>query len=87
MGTGLGTDGGEHQSFIVRLTWNEAGVLFKELRADHDSITRFDTAWIPTRSTMRNLLQESWSRLVVTKLIPNPTLPSSIFSVRGLERR
>ena len=27
MGTGLGTDGGEHQSFIVRLTWNEAGVL------------------------------------------------------------
>jgi hypothetical protein len=71
---------------VVRY-WNEAGVFFKELRADYDSITRFDTAWIPTRSTMRNLLQESWSRLLVVQLIPNPDLPRSTFSVRGLERR
>jgi len=67
--------------------WNGAGVLFKELHADYDSIERFDTAWIPMRSTMRNLLHESWSRLSVLKLIPNPKLPRSTFSVRALERR
>ena len=67
--------------------WNDAGVFFKELHADYDSIERFETAWIPMRSTMRNLLHESWSRLSILKLIPNPTLPRSIFSVRALERR
>ena len=67
--------------------WNEAGVRFKELRADHDSIQLFDTAWLPTRSTMRNLLQESWSKLWVVKLIPNPPLTQALFSVRRLERR
>jgi len=71
---------------IIRY-WNEAGVFFKELHADYDSIERFDTAWIPMRSTMRNLLAQSWSRLVVVKLVPNPDFPNSIFSLRGLERR
>jgi len=67
--------------------WNEAGVQFKRLQADYDSIERFDTAWIPMRSTMSNLLQESWSKLVVRKLIPNPPLTRALFSVRRLERR
>lgn len=67
--------------------WNEAGVLFKELRADYDSIELFDTAWIPTRSKMSNLLQESWSKLDVVKLIPNPPLSQAIFSIRRLESR
>jgi hypothetical protein len=67
--------------------WNEAGVFFKELQAEHASIQRFDTAWIPMRSTMRNVLQDSWSRLFVEKLVPNPELNDAVFSVRGLEGR
>ena len=67
--------------------WNEAGVQFKELDAEYESITLFDTAWIPTRSTMSNLLMESWSKLSVLKLIPNPPLTEALFSVRRLERR
>jgi hypothetical protein len=67
--------------------WNEAGVFFKELRAERASIQRFDTAWIPTRSMMRNVLQESWSKLFVLKLIPNPELHESVFSMRSLEGR
>lgn len=67
--------------------WNEAGVFFKELLAEYDSIQRFDTAWIPMRSTMRNVLQESWSKLHVEKLLPNPVFANSVFSLRGLEGR
>lgn len=67
--------------------WNEAGVFFKELHADYDSITRFDTAWIPMRSTMKNLLQDSWSRLFIDELQPNPKFSKAIFSLRGLEGR
>jgi len=72
---------------LVIRYWDEAGVCFKELRVEHDSIGRFDGAWIPLRSTMRNVLQESWSRLLVVKLVPNPDLPRSVFSVRALESR
>lgn len=67
--------------------WNDSGVFFKELHADYDSIERFETAWIPMRSTMRNVLQESWSSLLVEKLLPNPSFSDAIFSLRGLERR
>ena len=67
--------------------WNEAGVQFKELHAEYESIKLFDTAWIPTRSTMSNLLMESWSKLSVLKLTPNPPFTDALFSVRRLERR
>jgi hypothetical protein len=67
--------------------WSEEGVLFKELVAEHASIQRFDHAWIPTRSTMRNLLQESFSTLNVEKLDPNPELAEGTFSLRQLEGR
>ena len=67
--------------------WNEAGVFFKELHAEHASIERVDTAWIPMRSTMRNVLQQSWSRLFVEKLVPNPEFSNAVFSLRSLERR
>lgn len=67
--------------------WNEAGVFFKELHAEHASIERHATAWVPMRSTMRNVLQESWSRLFVDELVANPEFPVSVFSLRGLEGR
>ncbi|NNL66056.1 MAG: outer membrane lipoprotein-sorting protein [Myxococcales bacterium] len=67
--------------------WNEAGVFFKELQAEHASIERHATAWVPMRSTMRNVLQESWSRLFVDELVANPDFPLSAFSLRGLEGR
>lgn len=67
--------------------WNESGVLFKELLAEHDSIQRFDHAWIPTRSTMRNVLQDSFSTLNIETLEANPELPEGAFSVRQLEGR
>jgi len=70
---------------LVIRYWNEAGVFFKELHAEHASIQRFDNAWIPTRSMMRNVLQESWSRLFVERLIPNPDFHDSVFSMRRLE--
>jgi len=72
---------------LVIRYWNEAGVQFKELHADYDSIGLFDTAWIPRRSAMSNLLQDSWSKLNVVKLIPNPPLTQALFSIRRLESR
>ena len=72
---------------LVIRYWNEAGVEFKKLHAEHASIQKFADAWIPMRSTMRNILQESWSNLQVTKLLPNPDFSNAVFSIGRLERR
>ena len=65
--------------------WDGAGVEVKELAADPESIENHEGVWVVTRSTMRNLRLDSWTRLEVSELEPNPDFDRHTFEVRRLE--
>jgi hypothetical protein len=65
--------------------WDEAGVEVKELRTARADIRRFEDINVPTKLTMRHLLYESFTTLLITRLMPNPALPESAFELRRLE--
>ena len=67
--------------------WNEAGVEHKELRSPVESIRDFDGVHVPMEMTMRNLLIETYTTLVVEGLEPNTGLPAKTFDLRRLEGR
>ena len=65
--------------------WDAAGVEIKELAADPSTLREFDGVWIPMVATMRHLLFETWTRLVITNFVPNPELGESVFDLSRLE--
>ena len=62
-----------------------AGVAIKELAADPARVRAFDGVWVPMEATMRHLLFETWTRLVITDLVPNPALGEETFDLGRLE--
>ncbi len=76
----------EERYVVLRaLYWDGAGVAVKELSALPSEVREFDGVWVPMYTTMRNLLMESHTRLIVTDLIPNPELSQSTFDLGHLE--
>ena len=76
----------EERYVVLRaLYWDGAGVAVKEFSAVPSEVREFDGVWVPMRTTMRNLLLESHTRLIVTDLIPNPELSQSTFDLGRLE--
>jgi len=65
--------------------WDLAGVEVKELRTERAGIERVDDVHVPMVMTMRNLVQESFTTLRVTHLVPNPDLPRGAFGLRQLQ--
>lgn len=65
--------------------WDEAGVEVKELTADPDKVQQHGDIWVPMKTTMKNLILESFTILEVTELIPNPELSDNKFELRRLE--
>ncbi len=65
--------------------WDTAGVQVKRLQAEVESITEFDGVWMPLRVTMRHLLHESLTRMMIQKVVPNPDLSLRTFDIRALE--
>jgi hypothetical protein len=65
--------------------WDAAGVEIKELAADPRTLREFDGIWIPMVATMRHLLLETWTRLVITSFVPNPALGENVFDLSRLE--
>jgi len=65
--------------------WDSAGVEIKELAADPATLREFDGIWIPMAATMRHLLLETSTRLVVTHFVPNPELGENVFDLSRLE--
>ncbi len=66
--------------------WDEAGVEVKVLTADPASIRKIEDIWLPVRATMRHLLHETYTRLEIGWLSPNPDLPTKFFTQRQLEQ-
>ena len=65
--------------------WNSAGVEVKEFATAPESIEQFDGVWVTMKSTMRNLLLDSYTRLIVSELVPNPELDEGAFDLGRLE--
>ncbi len=75
----------EHYIPIRVRYWDRKDVEVKELRAPLASIQEIEGVWIPTQFTVRHLLEETQTRLVVDLLVPNPDLPDRFFSERQLQ--
>ena len=76
----------KERSVIVRARyWDDAGVEIKELRAPPDEIREFEGIFVPMQATMRNLLLESKTTLVVTALEVNPEFNTDTWNLRRLE--
>ena len=57
----------------------------KELVADPDRIEEHGEVWVPMKTTMTNLILESFTVLEITELTPNPDLSNNTFELRRLE--
>lgn len=77
----------ERERFVPLRTryWDAAGVETKELAADPASLRRFANIWIPMQVTMRNLLLETSTTLVITDFVANPELAEAVFDLARLE--
>jgi hypothetical protein len=77
----------DQQRFVPLRTryWDAAGVEIKELAADPRTLREFDGVWIPMEATMRHLLLETWTKLVITSFVPNPELGENVFDLSRLE--
>ena len=75
------------QQIILTLEqyWDREGVSVKEGYAPWGEVREFDGVWIPMHAEMKNLVNESWSRLLIENFEPNPTLDPGEFDVRRLE--
>jgi hypothetical protein len=65
--------------------WNSAGVEAKEFATAREAIEQFDGVWVTMKSSMRNLLLDSYTRLIISELVPNPELDRDAFDLGRLE--
>jgi len=64
--------------------WDDRNVKIKEMQVDADEIKLLNEVWVPHRMTMRNLKQDSYSVLEVSKIEPNLPLRKSHFDLTRL---
>ncbi len=77
----------EHYVPLRTRYWDDVGVLAKELRSPRASLKAYDGVWVPTESTMTDLLEDTHSTVIIESLDPNPTLDDNEFGPSALERR
>jgi hypothetical protein len=77
----------DKQSCVPLLTryWDLKGVEVKQLDVVADKIREVDGVHWPMELTMRSLQLESFTKLVVEKLVPNPAIERRDFDLRRLE--
>ena len=75
----------EHPVVLRTQYWDREGVAVKEGLAPFAEVREVEGVWIPMHAEMKNLVNESWSRLLIEDFEPNPTLDPGEFDVRRLE--
>ncbi len=65
--------------------WDSGGVEIKEMRSPIESIREFEGIWLPVESTMRQLLDDTYTTIKVDLLVPDPEIPKKYFTQRQLE--
>jgi len=66
--------------------WDDAGVEIKQLRSPRASIRAFGDIWVPTESTMTDLLEDTQSTMTIDELTANPDVPDNDLATSALER-
>lgn len=77
----------EHYVPLKARYWDDVGVEVKAMTSVHAKIREFDGAWVPTESTVTDLLEDTSSTIYVDQLEPNPELDDEEFSIARLEFR
>ncbi|MCC6765268.1 MAG: outer membrane lipoprotein-sorting protein [Deltaproteobacteria bacterium] len=77
----------EHYVPLRTRYWDDVGVAVKELRSPRASLKAFDGVWVPTESTMTDLLEDTHSTVTLQRVDPNPALDDGEFNTAALERR
>ena len=67
--------------------WDDAEVAVKELTAPRAAVKEFDGVWVPTESTMTDLLEATHSTVYVDVLEPNPPLGDDELTLGRLQQR
>ena len=77
----------DKERFVVVRTqyWDHDGVAVKEGTAPFAEVREIDGVFVPMHAEMKDLVNESWSRLLIEDFEPNPVLESGEFSQRRLE--
>jgi hypothetical protein len=75
----------EHPVVLRTQYWDHDGIAVKEGTAPFAEVREIEGVWVPMHAEMKNLVSESWSRLVVEDFEPNPVLDPVEFSTRRLE--
>ena len=77
----------DKERFAVRRTqdWHQDGVAVKEGTPPFAEIRQVDGIWVPMHAEMKDIVSDSWSRLLIEDFEPNPVLDSGEFSQRRLE--
>jgi len=75
----------EHPVVLRTQYWDQDGVAVKEGTAPYAEIREIDGIWVPMHAEMKDLVNESWSRLLIEDFEPNPSLASGEFDLRRLE--
>ncbi len=76
----------EHYVPLRTRYWDEVGVEVKELTSPRASLKVYDGVWVPTESTMTDLLETTKSVVNIETVDPNPTLGDNDFAPSALER-
>ena len=64
--------------------WDSGGVEIKEMRSPIESIREFEGIWLPVESTMRQLLDDTYTTIVIDLLVPDPEIPKKYFTQRSI---
>jgi hypothetical protein len=77
----------DKERFVVLRTqyWDQDGVAVKEGTAPFAEVRQVDGIWVPMHAEMKDIVSDSWSRLLIEDFEPNPALDSGEFSQRRLE--
>lgn len=70
---------------LLTLYWDERNLLVKELTAPAADIRKIDDVHWPGTLTMKNVQLDTFTRLTVQELEPNPNLTQKTFDLRRLE--
>jgi hypothetical protein len=75
----------QHPVVLRTQYWDHDGIAVKEGTAPFAEVREIEGVWVPMHAEMKNLVTESWSRLLIEDFEPNPVLDSGEFSQRRLE--
>jgi len=75
----------QHPVVLRTQYWDHDGIAVKEGTAPFAEVREIEGIWVPLHAEMKNLVSESWSRLVIEDFEANPVLDSGEFSQRRLE--